>query len=101
MIEETTDDPVEHTVLISMVLEAGQFVRFPGDDVAVGQLLVDAGCVVTGAPLLASIFRTTSWKPSGIESWYFLGLTGSAVRILVSVSTSEVPSNGAWPVSRA
>lgn len=49
MIEETTDDPAEGTVLISMILEGGQSVRFPGDDVAVGQQLVDAGCVVTGA----------------------------------------------------
>jgi molybdenum cofactor synthesis domain-containing protein len=51
MIEETTDDFADHTVLISRVLEEGQFVRFPGDDVDVGQLLIDAGTVVTGAQI--------------------------------------------------
>jgi molybdenum cofactor synthesis domain-containing protein len=49
MIEETTDNPADRTVLISRVLEEGQFVRFPGDDVAVGQLLLDTGSVMTGA----------------------------------------------------
>jgi molybdopterin molybdotransferase len=51
MIEETTDNPKDHTVLISRILEEGQFVRFPGDDVAVGQLLLAAGTLVTGAQI--------------------------------------------------
>lgn len=51
MIEETTDDPSDHSVLISRVLEEGQFVRFPGDDVAVGQVLIATGSVVTGAQI--------------------------------------------------
>jgi molybdopterin molybdotransferase len=49
MIEEATDDPSDHSVLISRVLEAGQFVRLPGDDVEVGQRLIARGSVVTGA----------------------------------------------------
>ena len=51
MIEETTDDPSDHSVLISRVLEAGQFVRLPGDDVEVGQPLIGRGSVVTGAQI--------------------------------------------------
>lgn len=49
MIEETVDDPDDHTVLISRILDEGHYVRLPGDDVAVGQVLVDTGSVVTGA----------------------------------------------------
>lgn len=51
MIEETTDEPADHSVLISRVLEEGQFVRFPGDDIAVGQPLIASGSVVTGAQI--------------------------------------------------
>jgi molybdenum cofactor synthesis domain-containing protein len=48
MIEETTVDPDAVTVQIHPVISPGQFVRHPGDDVAVGQTLLESGREVSG-----------------------------------------------------
>jgi molybdopterin molybdotransferase len=51
MIEETETDPDGHSVLIGRELQPGAFVRQPGRDVAVGDVIASAGTVVTPAHL--------------------------------------------------
>ncbi len=48
MIEETSVDLDAGTVQIQPVISPGQFVRCPGDDVAVGQLLIESGGELSG-----------------------------------------------------
>ena len=51
MIEETSVDLKTGTVQIQPVISPGQFVRQPGDDVAVGQLLIEAGSELSGTQI--------------------------------------------------
>jgi molybdopterin molybdotransferase len=51
MIEETTVDLDAGTVQIHPVISPGQLVRHPGDDVAVGQLLIDSGSELNGTQI--------------------------------------------------
>lgn len=49
MIEETSDDATAKTVLITRTVSAGEFVRRPGEDIGVGQVLVEAGTELNAA----------------------------------------------------
>ena len=51
MKEEATLDPSGETVRIGRTFSAGEFVRFPGDDVKIGQVLVVAGDELSPATL--------------------------------------------------
>lgn len=51
MIEETVVDPDGRTVLIAKTIEPGQSVRQAGDDIAVGQLLIEVGRELGGAQI--------------------------------------------------
>ena len=51
MIEETTVDPDGQTVLIARTIDVGQSVRQPGEDIALGQLLIEVGRELGGAQI--------------------------------------------------
>jgi molybdenum cofactor synthesis domain-containing protein len=51
MIEETTVDPDGQTVLIARTIDVGQSVRQPGEDIAVGQLLIKVGRELGGGQI--------------------------------------------------
>lgn len=51
MIEETSDDASGRSVVIGRTLSAGDFVRHPGDDIGVGQVLVESGVELAGAQI--------------------------------------------------
>jgi molybdopterin molybdotransferase len=51
MIEETSVDLDTGMVQILPVISPGQFVRHPGDDVAVGQLLIESGIELSGSQI--------------------------------------------------
>ena len=51
MIEETSVDLETATVQIQPVISPGQFVRHPGEDVAVGQLLIESGCELSATQI--------------------------------------------------
>ncbi|MFI5035608.1 MAG: gephyrin-like molybdotransferase Glp [Acidimicrobiales bacterium] len=63
MIEEVTVDPDGQTVHVQRVMEPGEHVRRPGDDVAVGQLLAAKGTTLGPAHLgvLASQGIARAW----------------------------------------
>jgi len=51
MIEEANDNASGHTVVIGRTIKVGEFVRHPGDDIGVGQVLLEPGVVLNGAQI--------------------------------------------------
>jgi molybdopterin molybdotransferase len=51
MIEEAVDDEVERIVVVKRTIAAGEFVRHPGDDIGVGQILFEPGVQLVGAQI--------------------------------------------------
>ncbi len=51
MIEEVRVDPGEESVLITRTIGVGEFVRHPGEDIAVGQTLIERGSALGATQL--------------------------------------------------